>query len=137
MDSPSFAPFAVGLLTGIFATAMIGSLLPKKRHGDLAFEKGDDDCLSLFYEPSETREGGKPFLMPECGTCCKEVESKMRTTQKEYKYLPDLIYASCVENLTLLCVGNRLASFFFYSHWRHCLFLYRFHSPPTHESGSS
>ena len=114
MDS-SLKPFALGLLTGIFATVAVVCLsYPKKSHpnethsgnGEIAFEKGDDDCFSLFYEPSETREEGKPFLMAKRGTCSKEVERKMRVTQKEYKYLPDLIYASCVENLTLLCVGT-------------------------------
>ena len=108
-------PFAFGLVAGIVATVtVITSLFPERKHpndahsgsGEIAFEKGDDDCFSLFYDPSETREEGKPFLMSERGTCSEEVEKKMRVTQKEYKYLPDLIYASCVENLTLLCVGN-------------------------------
>ena len=115
MDSISLKTFAVGVLTGIVGTAVATSLWAKRKQhpnnsdngcGTIAFEKGDDDCLSLFYNPSETREHGKPFLMSERGTCSKEIEEKMRVIQKEYKYLPDLIYASCVENLTLLCVGK-------------------------------
>ena len=115
MDSLSLKPFAVGVLTGIVGTAVATSLWAKRKQhpnnsdngcGTIAFEKGDDDCLSLFYNPSETREQWKPFLMSERGTCSKEIEEKMRVIQKEYKYLPDLIYASCVENLTLMCVGK-------------------------------
>ena len=97
----------VVLGVGITTVCMLFTRLksqPKAESGwkAISFEDGDDDCYSLFYSHVELGESN--FRMPLRKTCPELIERRMRTIQKEYKYLPGEIYGSAVQNLPLVCV---------------------------------
>ena len=69
----SHTAFAAGVIIGAICSFFVTHHLShRKKHpslsasgdGELSVEKGDDECFSLFYDKSELREEGKPFLMP-------------------------------------------------------------------------
>lgn len=81
----------------------------KSGDGLVAFEKGDDDCFSLFYDhwgyisnDSSPREQGKGFPMR--NSCRKEIETTMRTVHPEFRLVPKDLYSKIVEHIILVCV---------------------------------
>jgi hypothetical protein len=70
--------------------------------GFIAFEKGDDDCFSLFYDRGCGTGNGSGF--PTRNSCHDKVENDMRVVHEEYRLLPKDVYSKFVENMIIVCV---------------------------------
>ena len=109
------AGLAIGFGVGFFLlpclTGVKISHPARSKSGDglVAFEKGDDDCFSLFYDhwgyissDLSPRELGKGF--PVRNSCRKEIENCMRTVRPEFRLVSKDLYSKIVEHMILVCV---------------------------------